>query len=171
VIANYLPEKECQEYLSRTWDLMEHLAEGKLKRNDLSTQKLSNCYPPVLHGGMIQYVGHSQLQWDLRKRCKPIFANIWKTNRLKSSFDGFCFMNGVRNYKPREANSFMHCDQAGSKDYLWSYQGLIGLTDSGEEGGGFVVVPRSHAYHREFFKKKGLLNNRENWYLLEEKDT
>lgn len=97
---------------------------------------------------MIQYIGHSQIQWDMRKRCKPIFEKLWKTNDLKTSFDGFCFMNGVRNYKPREDNSFMHCDQAPCKNYLWSYQGLVSLTDSGPDAGGFVVVPRSHRYHR-----------------------
>ncbi len=42
---------------------MEHLADGTLDRNDLKTQVLSKNYPPVLHGGMIQYVGHSKPQW------------------------------------------------------------------------------------------------------------
>lgn len=170
VVANYLPQAECNEYVAKSWDIMEHLAEGKLNRKDQSTQKLSNCYPPVLHGGMIQYVGHSQLQWDLRKRCKPIFARIWQTDKLKTSFDGFCFMNGVRNYKPRPADSFMHCDQSGTKDYLWSYQGLISLTDCDRDGGGFVVVPRSHLYHHEFMAKKKLLEKKDDWYLMEEKD-
>lgn len=119
---------------------------------------------------MIQYMGHSQLQWDLRKRCKPIFARLWKTNHLKTSFDGFCFMNGVRNYKPREDNSFMHCDQAPSRNGVWSYQGLVSLTDSGPDCGGFVAVPKTHLYHNEFFTKKGLLGRKEDWYLMEEKD-
>lgn len=52
---------------------MEKLSLGKLERDDPKTQELSKSYPPVLHGGMIQYVGHSQIQWDLRKQAKPIF--------------------------------------------------------------------------------------------------
>ena len=78
---------------------MEFLAQGKLNRNDVKTQILGKDYPPVLHGGMIQYVGHSKPQWELRALAKQIFAKIWKTNDLARSFDGFCFMNGHRNYQ------------------------------------------------------------------------
>ena len=42
---------------------MEFLSEGKLDRNDVKTQLLAKNYPLVLHGGMIQYVGHSKPQW------------------------------------------------------------------------------------------------------------
>lgn len=42
---------------------MEKMADGTLDRNDLSTQILGKNYPPVLHGGMIQYIGHSKPQW------------------------------------------------------------------------------------------------------------
>jgi hypothetical protein len=44
------------------------------------------------------------------------------------------------------------------------------LTEADEEGGGFVVVPRSHLYHREYFKKKNLLNLKDNWYVFPESD-
>ncbi len=80
---------------------MERLSEGKLDRNDPKTQTLSKNYPLVLHGGMIQYVAHSKAQWELRTLCKPIFETLWETNELKSSMDGFCFMNGKRKYRPR----------------------------------------------------------------------
>lgn len=39
-------------------------------------------------------------------------------------------MNGYRNYKNRELNSFLHVDQSPMKNYLWSYQGVMTLTDS-----------------------------------------
>jgi hypothetical protein len=101
VIKNYLSQETCSEFIDSFWALMETLAEGRLDRNDPSTQVLGKNYPPVLHGGMIQYVGHSEPQWKLRTLCKPIFETLWDTDKLKSSFDGFCFMNGRRNYKAR----------------------------------------------------------------------
>ena len=52
---------------------METLSEGKLDRSDPKTQTLAKNYPVVLHGGMIQYIAHSQSQWELRTLCKPIF--------------------------------------------------------------------------------------------------
>ena len=112
---------------------METLADGTLDRNDPKTQVLSKNYPPVLHGGMIQYIGHSRPQWELRKKAIPLFQTLWKTNNLKSSFDGFCFMNGVRDYQPRPINSFLHCDQAPVHRGVWSYQGVLTLTNSGKD--------------------------------------
>ena len=110
---------------------MEVLADGTLSRKDPDSQILSKNYPPVLHGGMIQYVGHSKPQWSLRKRSIPLFQKLWKTDYLKSSFDGFCFMNGNRNYQKVPINSFLHCDQSPTKGKVWSYQGVLTLTDAG----------------------------------------
>lgn len=98
VIANYLTPEECQAQVDEIWKIMEVLSEGKLKKNSKETHKHDQNYPPLLHGGMIQYVGHSKVQWDLRKRCKPIFQRLWKNDDLKTSFDGLCFMNGARKY-------------------------------------------------------------------------
>jgi ectoine hydroxylase-related dioxygenase (phytanoyl-CoA dioxygenase family) len=146
------------------------LADGRLDRTNPETQVLSKNYPPVLHGGMIQYVGHSRTQWELRKRAMPLFQKLWNTNRLKSSFDGFCFMNGRRNYQPSQINSFLHCDQSPTRNHIWSYQGVLNLTDSKENQGGFVVVPRSHRHHRQYFEDKGMVDFKKDWYLLPEDD-
>lgn len=149
---------------------MEELSDGRLKRNDKSTQILGKNYPSVLHGGMIQYIGHSKPQWELRKLCKPIFQKLWNCKQVKTSFDGFCFMNGFRNYKKCEQNSFLHSDQSPTKNFVWSYQGIMCLTEAEEEGGGFVVVPKSHLYHHTYFKNKKLLNLKDNWYVFPEQD-
>lgn len=42
---------------------MQKLARGKLNKNDLTTHSDQNNYPPLLHGGMLQYIGHSKPQW------------------------------------------------------------------------------------------------------------
>jgi len=44
------------------------------------------------------------------------------------------------------------------------------LTDADEDGGGFVAVPKSHLYHRQYFQNKGLLSHKQNWYLFPEQD-
>jgi hypothetical protein len=48
---------------------------------------------------MIQYIGHTKAQWELRKLAKPLFQKLWNTEQVKSSFDGFCFMNGELDFK------------------------------------------------------------------------
>ena len=160
MIANWLDEDTCSHFVNEFWGIMEKLSEGRLKKDDISTHTLSKNYPPNLHGGMIQYIGHSQPQWELRKLCKPIFQTLWNAEKVKTSFDGFCFMNGRRNYRKDEMNSFLHVDQSPTKDFLWSYQGVMTLTDSGEDQGGFVVVPKSHLYHQKYFREKGLRNHK-----------
>lgn len=142
------------------WGIMEILADGELDRNNVATQVLGKNYPPVMHGGMIQYIGHSRPQWELRKLCKPLFQKLWNTERVKSSFDGLCFMNGRRKYKKVENNAFLHTDQSPTKNGIWSYQGIMTLTDADENGGGFVCVPDSHLYHQEYFQRKSMMNHK-----------
>ena len=81
-------------------------------------------------------------------------------------------MNGVRDYQKRPINSFLHCDQSPTKDKdkVWSYQGVMTLTDQGEGEGGFVVAPKSNHYHYQYFAQKGLLNHKDNWYKVPEED-
>lgn len=170
VIAGWLSSEECAKYVQDFWTIMEVLADGTLDRSKPETQVLSKNYPPVLHGGMIQYVGHSRPQWELRKRAMPLFQRLWNCENLKSSFDGFCFMNGIRNYQKSPINSFLHCDQSPTRNLIWSYQGVQTLTNSGENQGGFVVLPRSHLYHRQYFEEKAMLDFKKDWFLVPEED-
>lgn len=167
VVSDYLQRQECEHYVGRFWTVMEHLSEGRLQRKDEATHGNADNYPFNLHGGMVQYVGHSAVQWDLRKKCKPIYEELWGTNELACSFDGFCFMNGKRRYGFSAHDSFLHTDQAPSKGYFWGYQGLVNLVDSGRDSGGLVVVPNSHLRHREYFKQNNIFGHK-NWYLVPE---
>ena len=46
----------------------------------------------------------------------------------------------------------------------------MALTDSGEDEGGFVVLPRSHIFHRQYFIDKKMENHKSNWFLVPEED-
>ena len=77
VIANYLQPEECEQAMGKFWLMIEKLSGGKIHRNDVESQKDVDNYYPMSRGGMISYIGHSQIQWDLRKRCRPIFEELW----------------------------------------------------------------------------------------------
>lgn len=79
-------------------------------------------------------------------------------------------MNGIRKFEKRANNAFLHSDQSPGKNYVWSYQGILTLTDSGENQGGFVCVPQSHLYHQKFFQERGLMERKQDWYKVEEED-
>jgi len=129
-------------------------------------------YPHMLHGGMIQYVGHAKFQWELREKVAPIFAKIWQCEAqdLATSFDGFCFMNGKRGFKEQEPLSFVHSDQSPLRDCLWSVQGLVNLNDCGEDDGGLVIIPESHKAHQQIFKKFGKEGTESDWYRFTNKE-
>lgn len=48
-----------------------------LKLDNNSTWKKSDNYPYMLHGGMIQYIGHTKFQWDLREKVAPVYSKVW----------------------------------------------------------------------------------------------
>ncbi len=59
--------------MNEVWEMMEKLSMGKLKRHDIESQKILDNYPSSHHGGLMQYIGHAKLQWELRKLTRPIF--------------------------------------------------------------------------------------------------
>ena len=172
VVTSLLSENECSEYLSKLWKAVEILSEGKVSFEDKSTWEKAKNYPFMLHGGMVQYIGHAQFQWDLRERCSELFAKLWNVDKTKlaSSFDGFCLMNGTRKYLKKQINSFLHSDQSPLKDKLWSYQGAMCLTDNNDDkSGGFVCVPKSNLCHQKFFTENFNIKDKkfkEDWYLF-----
>jgi len=141
-------------------------------KDDEKSWTVGKNYPFMLHGGMVQYVGHAKFQWECREKVAPIFAKIWEceVKDLATSFDGFCFMNGKRKYRSQDHLSFVHTDQGPHRDYLWSVQGLVNLQDCRENDGGLVLIPGSHKAHQEVFKKIGKADLKEDWYKFSEEE-
>ncbi len=161
---------DAADFVSAFWDLVEALGEG-LDRRDPATQQRSRSWPAMLHGGMVQYVGHSSAQWALRERAAPTFARLHgcRADELATSFDGFCFMSGARAYAPRGPLSIIHTDQGPRRPERWSVQGLVNLVDNDAAAGGLCVVPGSHRAHAAFFRARGL-SPAGDWYLFTEAD-
>lgn len=154
VVSSVITKSECEKFVNEMWKTIEILSCEKVNSKDKNTWTLAKNYPFMLHGGMIQYLGHTQFQWDLREACSELFAKLWGVNQtdLATSFDGFCFMNGARKYRFNPMNSFLHTDQSPHRDKLWSYQGFINLQDCDDSSGGFVCVPKSHLEHGNFLR-------------------
>lgn len=163
VVGGLVPD--AAPYEAGLWAIVEGLSGERLRRADPATVRRSASWPFMLHGGMIQYLGHSRLQWELRERCAPLFARLYGVDvgELASSFDGVCLMAGARRYEPRDLLSFVHTDQSPRRAGRWSVQGLVNLVDSGADAGGLVVVPGSHLAHAGFFAARGL-RPADDWY-------
>lgn len=167
VIKEIVPRQAADQYLSRLWSDMEELSSGRVSRDDVNTRLHASNYPYMIHGGMIQYLGHSQLQWDIREAVAPVFASLYGVDvtNLSTSFDGLCFMDGERKYRTKSQISFLHADQAPSKKFRYSIQGLLNLVDNGPDDGGFVCVPGSHLY-TEYWDDHPARTSTDDWYLF-----
>lgn len=167
VVRGALSASQCQDAMRELWKLMEAL--GPVRRDAPSTWSPAASWPPMLHGGMIQYLGHTELQWWLRERCAPVFAAYYgcAPDELATSFDGLCFMHGRRNYQGvGDLVSFLHTDQGPRRKGEWSIQGLVNLAPSGPQDGGLVVVPGTHAEHEAFFASHPARDAEGDWYKL-----
>lgn len=128
----------------------------------------------LLHSGMVQYIGHSRAQWELRHKSAPIFRELWSEcnggDDLITSFDGFCFMDGARNVKRVDMDSFLHRDQNLSSHEIKTYQGLVNLSQNlAQDTGGFVCVPKSHLLE-DFGAVFPVREHTDQWYLFTDEE-
>ncbi|MEL6345431.1 MAG: phytanoyl-CoA dioxygenase family protein [Myxococcota bacterium] len=167
VVADVLTKEQVSEAVTAMWGIMEAL--GNVRRDDPRTWVASKMWPPMLHGGMIQYLGHTPVQWALREQCATVFSKYYDVpvDQLATSFDGLCFMSGRRRYQRRgDLISFLHTDQSPLRRGEWSIQGVVNLGDAGPDDGGLVVVPGTHREHEAFFTGHPRSDQKSDWYKL-----
>lgn len=167
VIRQAVSRARAEAHLQAMWGLMEAL--GTVRRDRPESWRRAGSWPPMLHGGMIQYMGHTAPQWEARGDCAALFARYYgcAPDQLATSMDGLCFMHGARNYqKAGELVSFLHTDQSPLRKGEWSIQGLLSVGDGGPQDGGLVVVPGSHLRHEAFFQGHAAAQQKGDWYLF-----
>lgn len=110
--------------------------------------------PPRRLGFVEMY--HHQALWDNRQypRVYDVFREIWGTERLWVSFDR---ANMTPPELPDEPNGFneplIHWDfDASLHPDRFMVQGVLYLTDTEEDQGGFQCVPGFHRYFHEWVK-------------------
>jgi hypothetical protein len=86
-----------------------------IKRNDTNTW--GNDRWPINYRGIKHFKsGHADFMWNLR--CKPnilqVFRDLWETDNLLTSFDGFGVMTPHHTYK--NTKNWWHTDQSPEKN-------------------------------------------------------
>ncbi|MBM3213975.1 hypothetical protein FJZ36_03555 [Candidatus Poribacteria bacterium] len=112
--------------------------------------------PPHKPGaGMVEFYQHQAL-WDNRQspRVHGAFADIWRTDKLWVSFDRVNMKPPRRPDKPEWDNKgFVHWDADTSQLPLrFGVQGVLCLTDTAANQGGFQCVPGMHNRLEEWVK-------------------
>ena len=120
-------------------------------------------------------VAHISASWEARLLTKPLFAALWGTQKLLTSFDGIAIgkppESGFGFFAEKVRHS-LHLDQGPNRPGLHAYQSALYLETADEDDWCFQVLTKSHLHSEEFFKKFGggggfrTLNDEEvNWLL------
>lgn len=110
---------------------------------------------PLRPSGMVEMYQHQAL-WDNRQypRVHAAFAEIWENERLWVSFDRACLKPPSNPNHPNYDNKgFIHWDTDTSKPpFGFGVQGVLYLSDTDEDQGGFQCVPGMHRGLEEWIK-------------------
>lgn len=103
------------------------------QRDDTTTWTDKNL-PILTHGILKNHFGHTELQWQIRELCYPVFCDLLQEDDLLCSFDGGCFLT-----PHKQISHWVHVDQP--RDYAYTpYQGVVNLLES---SGGLILVEDS----------------------------
>lgn len=128
---------------------------GKFKKDDVDTWIPENL-PMMVQGIIRHYFGHTELMWNIRELCIPIFTRIWncKPEDLLCSFDGGCFLPGTSVKSPNETfKHWFHTDSPRSMTFRSSIQGIVNFAENGPEDGGLVLFEGSRDVFPEYMER------------------
>lgn len=143
VLKDVIPPEQCDEYVQqyKSW----------MKKFDRAGIDCSHKHSII----QSYRTGHFATTWEVRLKVKPVFAKIWKTEKLLSSADAVAIS------KPPEEGSddfadpnreWLHLDQGGHREGLHAFQGGINLEESTDTDHCFRVMAGSHVHHKEFYR-------------------
>jgi hypothetical protein len=172
VFKNIATKEEISTATDLFWDWAERISpSGKLTRKDPNSWGSSDWPGTSRQSRGVLYefgIGQSAFMWFCRSipKVKQIFELVWEGEEdLTSSLDG-C---GV--FRPAEVNpewvtsgGWFHVVQNGNnRKGKCCVQGFLNLIRSGEDDGGFVVIPKSHQSFEELFEGS---NAKKDFYLI-----
>lgn len=112
---------------------------------------------PLRPGGMIEIYQHQAL-WNTRQhpRMHQLFAELWRNEKLHVSIDRVGFKPPSHpNHPEYDHKGFLHWDTDTSKRPIPFYvQGVLALTDTEADMGGFQCVPGFHRVLEEWIEKQ-----------------
>lgn len=174
IVPSVLSQEECEKGVADMWDWLGHISQTWEKpiekENKESWRGFKQLYSK--HSMLLQQwgIGHAQFVWDVRQNPKvvSVFADIWKTEKLLTSFDGASI-----HLPPEITNlgwyrrTWLHSDQSFLRNGFECVQGQVNLMDTNVGDATLCVLEGSHALHKTFaetfaIKEKG------DWFKLEE---
>ncbi|KAJ5370513.1 uncharacterized protein N7496_006605 [Penicillium cataractarum] len=153
IIKGVISKDRAEYYRQQQFKWLKSFGLG-FDENDEATWD-NDHLPVAFKGGMyLAYsAAHEKFMWEgrLEPAVQKVFADIWGTDELLVSFDGFNMtpprLRGT-DWKP-----WPHCDQHPLRRGLQCVQGLMNFAPNGPKDGGLLLMEGSSQLYDTFFKE------------------
>jgi len=155
IIPNAVPQENLDRMVEAIWWFLDMDPEDSETWYKHKPFTRDNRCSPISAGGMVEMYQHQAI-WDNRQHRKvyQAFAEIWGEEKLWVSLDRANMKPPAREDKPDWNNRGMiHWDLATSQQPIqFGVQGVLYLTDTAEDQGGFQCVPGFNNTFEEWVK-------------------
>ena len=140
VVPNVLTKQECDQAIKEYSAWLANFGD----RFPKSFNSIVNAYN----------TGHMETTWRLRLRAKPVFEQLWKTEKLLTSFDAIAIgrppEDGAEDFQV-PGKYWLHADTTVSRVGLHAYQGALYLEEQAKNDWTFQVMEGSHKCFNDIF--------------------
>lgn len=155
IIPNAVPQENLDRMVEAIWWFLDMDSEDSETWYKHKPFTRDNRCSPISAGGMVEMYQHQAI-WDNRQhpRVHQAFAEIWGEEKLWVSLDRANMKPPAREDKPDWNNRGMiHWDLDTSQQPIqFGVQGVLYLTDTAEDQGGFQCVPGFNNTFEEWVK-------------------
>ena len=155
IIPNAVPQENLDRMVEAIWWFLDMDPEDSETWYKHKPFTRDNRCSPISAGGMVEMYQHQAI-WDNRQhpRVYQAFAEIWGEEKLWVSLDRANMKPPAREDKPDWNNRGMiHWDLDTSQQPIqFGVQGVLYLTDTAEDQGGFQCVPGFNNTFEEWVK-------------------
>jgi ectoine hydroxylase-related dioxygenase (phytanoyl-CoA dioxygenase family) len=150
VVRDAVPQENLDAMVAAIWEFLQIDPEDREQWYKYKPYTRDDKCSPISSAGMVEIYQHQAL-WDNRQYPKihQAFAEIWGDEKLWVSLDRANMKPPAREDRPEWCSKGMiHWDTDTSKQPIpFGVQGVLYLTDTAEDQGGFQCVP---GFHRSF---------------------
>lgn len=159
VIPEAVPKENLRTAVSAIWKFLDIDPNDEAQWYKYTPSTRDHQNSPISAAGMVEFYHHQAL-WDNRQypRVHRAFAEIWGDEKLWVSLDRANMKPPARQDRPEWCHEGMiHWDTDTAKATIpFGVQGVLYLTDTAENQGGFQCVPGFHRIFKDWVKSQPL---------------
>ncbi|XP_045210095.2 uncharacterized protein LOC123561651 [Mercenaria mercenaria] len=151
VVPGVISQDECDTYIEQYHKWLT-IFDGKWPKSEFGLIRGYNT-------------GHLETTWRIRFKAKSVFSQLWKTEKLMTSFDSIAIGRPPEEgEEPFDGGNshWLHLDQEACREGLHAYQGGVYLEEACEDDWTLQVMEKSHKVFKKFFERNEMAAEQSN---------